>query len=46
LKERLEFWRSLPMLETVRDIGTHAIRRELALVSRELKLDDIHHMMY
>jgi hypothetical protein len=46
LKERLELWKRLPMLNTVRDIGSRAIRKELAKVSRELKLDDVHHMKY
>ena len=34
------------MLGTVRDIGAQAIRKELTRVSRELKLDDVHHMKY
>jgi len=46
LKERLELWRRLPMLETVRDIGAQAISKELARVSRELKLDDVRRMKY
>lgn len=47
LKVKLELWRSRPMmLETVRDIGTRAIRREISRISRELKLDDIHRMRY
>ena len=46
LKERLEHWKRLPMLNAVRDIGARAIRKELTRVSRELKLDDVHHMRY
>ena len=47
LRTKLEHWKSQPMmLEVVRDIGTRAIREELARISRELKLDDIHHRKY
>jgi hypothetical protein len=47
LKAKLEDWRKQPMLdEIVRDIGTRAIRKELTRISRELKLDDVHHRMY
>jgi hypothetical protein len=46
LKEKLEHWKRLPMLNTVRDIGAQAIRKELTRVSRELMLDDVHHMKY
>ena len=47
LKSKLEPWKSQPMmLEVVRDIGTRAIREELARISRELKLDDVHHRKY
>jgi len=47
LKSKLERWGSQPMmLEVVRDIGTMAIRDELARVSHELKLDDIHRTKY
>ena len=47
LKMKLENWKSQPMmLEVVRDIGTRAIGEELARISRELKLDDVHHRKY
>ena len=47
LKVKLEEWKSQPMmLEVVRDIGTRAIREELTRISRELKVDDIHHRKY
>jgi hypothetical protein len=47
LKVKLENWKSRPMMnEVVRDIGTRAIREELSRISRELKLDDIHHRKY
>jgi hypothetical protein len=47
LKSKLEHWKREPMmLEVVRDIGTRAISEELARISLELKLDDIHHRKY
>ena len=47
LKSKLEHWQREPlMLEVVRDIGTRAIREELTRISRELKLDDVHHRKY
>lgn len=47
LKSKLEHWQSQPMMnEVVRDVGTRAIREELSRISRELKLDDIHHRNY
>ena len=47
LKSRLEAWRSSPAIpEVVREIGIRAISEEISRVSRELRLDDIHHRRY
>ena len=47
LKSRLEDWRTRPIVpEVVRDIGVRAISEEISRVSRELRLDDIHHSKY
>jgi hypothetical protein len=47
LKGKLEHWKSQPLMhEVVRDIGTRAIGEELARISRELRLDDVHHRKY